>query len=119
MMHGYQMFGDVTNWFAFYTDYETPRPSDEKHLREAYQGSVQTMTQKKGTKLLAQSDVFLHGRLGSQFIIEGLGITSYMRAFAFGRRLYTLAVDRRIEGTAIPRLPKDVQQFFDSFTYWD
>ena len=42
-----------------------------------------------------------------------------MRAFLFGRRMYTLAVDRKTTATGDATVPVDVKQFYESFTYWD
>ncbi|HEV7860392.1 MAG TPA: hypothetical protein VGO91_17375 [Pyrinomonadaceae bacterium] len=117
-MHGYKLKSAETNWFAYYNDFEEPRTNDETKLRDAYHKSVEALT-KKGSKLLKQVDVRLNGRLGSEFVLEGPGTVSYMRAFMIGRRLYTLVVDskRAVNGDAT--IPQDVQQFFDSFTFWD
>lgn len=52
-------------------------------------------------------------------MIERPDAVSYMRAFAFGHRLYTLAVDVMRAPTGDATIPNDVGQFFDSFIYWD
>ena len=79
---------------------------------------MDSMTHHK-TFLLASQDVFLNGRLGVEFRVRGLSQTSYTRAFAFGRRLYTLSVSRKKTADPEGDTPQDVQQFFDSFAYWD
>ena len=117
-MKGFKFFAAEANWFAYYTDFDQPRASDDAHLRSAYNDSVEDIT-KNGKQLLSQKDVFLNGRLGSEFIIEAPGTVSYMRAYLFGRRMYTLAVDRKRVANGDATIPNDVQQFFESFTYWD
>jgi hypothetical protein len=117
-MKGFKCFQAETNWFAYYNDFDQPRASDDAHLRVAYRGSVEALT-KAGSRLLSQKDVSLNGRLGTEFVLESAGRVSYMRAFLFLRRMYTLAVDRTRVTNGDPTIPEDVQQFFDSFTYWD
>ena len=117
-MKGFKCFEAGTNWFAYYNDFDQPRASDDSHLRVAYRGSVESLT-KGGSRLLSQKDVYLNGRLGTEFVLELPGRVSYMRAFLFLRRMYTLAVDRTRIANGDPTIPQDVQQFFDSFTYWD
>jgi len=116
-MSGWKYISDDTNWFVFFTDYEGAAASDDQHLREAYKGSVATIT--KGKQLLSQRDVRLNGRLGTEFVIGTSGSVSYMRAFLYQHRMYTLAVDRYHDVGSNATIPAEVQQFFNSFAYWD
>lgn len=118
-MKGFQFSESGSNWFAYYNDFDELKSNDEKALRNAYQGSVEAITRKAGTRLLKQEDVFLNGRLGTEFVVEGAELTSYMRAFLFGRRMYTLAVERKRVANGDSNVPIEVKQFFESFTYWD
>ena len=119
VMKGFKFTEPAANWFAYYNDFDELKSNDEQDLRGAYQGSVEAITRKAGTRLLKQEDVFLNGRLGTEFVIERAGSISYMRAFLFGRRMYTLAVDRKTAATGDSAVPVEVKQFFESFTYWD
>lgn len=116
---GFKLIQADTNWFAYYVDYARPFPDDESYLRNAYKGSVNTIT-RNGKFLLGQRDVFLNHKLGSEFVVDGPGRVSYGRAFVDGRRMYILTVDRKV-GDAIVNasVPEDIKGFFDSFTYWD
>ena len=117
-MKGFRFVGPDANWFVYASDFDLPRSSDDQDLRPAYRGSAEALT-KNGSQLLNQSDVFLHGRLGTQIVLQGSGTISYMRAFLFERTMYTLAVDRKRTANGDATIPSDVQKFFDSFTYWD
>ena len=116
--YGYQLIEGETNWFAQYQDFDQARTDDEKKLRDAYHKSAEALT-KKGAKLLRQSDVILNGRLGTEFVLEGQGNVSFIRSFQIYRRLYILEVDSKRAVNGDPTLPRDVQQFFDSFTFWE
>ncbi len=115
---GYYLVVPGAKWYALYNDFNETRTDDEAQLRDAYQKSVQDVT-KGGAKLLRQDDVYVNGRLGSEFVLEKEGVVSFMRAFVVGRRMYTLAVDSKNATSGNHNLPTDVKQFFDSFTYWD
>lgn len=121
-MKGFTLTKGSGHWSVFCADLGVSIPNEESALRKAYQQSIDSMTRNK-TYLLASEDVSLNGRLGIQFRIRGLSRTSYTRAFAFGRKLYTISVsqkktaDQTADQNADP--PPDVQQFFDSFAYWD
>ena len=117
-MKGFKVANDSGKWAAFCSDLGRPAPDDEPALRNLYQQSIDSMTRNK-TYLLASGDVFLNGRLGIDFRIRGLSHTSYTRAFAVGRRLYILSVEQKKTANSEPETPPEVQQFFDSFAYWD
>ena len=115
---GFKLANSSGKWSAVCADLGRTVPNDESALREVYQQSMDTMTHNK-TYLIASSDVLLNGRLGIEFRIRGLSQTSYTQAFVFGRRLYTISVIRKKTEQVSPENPVDVQQFFDSFAYWD
>ena len=115
---GFKLANSSGKWSAVCADLGRTVPNDESALREVYQQSMDTMTHNK-TYLIASSDVFLNGRLGIEFRIRGLSQTSYTQAFVFGRRLYTISVTRKKTEQVSADNPADVQQFFDSFAYWD
>ena len=115
---GFKLTDSSGKWSASCADLGRTVPNEEAALRQLYQQSMAAMTRNK-TYLLADSDVFLNGRLGTEFRIRGLSQTSYTRAFVFGRRLYTLSVTRKKAAQVNAENPPDVQQFFDSFAYWD
>lgn len=115
---GFKLANSSGKWTASCADLGRTVPNEEAALRQLYQQSMAAMTRNK-TYLLADSDVLLNGRLGTEFRIRGLSQTSYTRAFVFGRRLYTLSVTRKKAAQVSDENPPDVQQFFDSFAYWD
>jgi hypothetical protein len=118
-MYGYRLIDGETNWFAQYQDLGGEVPGGEKQLRNAYQKSVEAVIKKRGAKLLRQSDAVLNGRLGTEFITEVQGSVTYTRAFQIHSRLYTVEVDSKRAVNRDSTLPRDVQQFFDSFTFWE
>ena len=115
---GFKLANSSGKWRAVCADLGRTVPNDESALREVYQQSMDAMTHNK-TYLIASSDVLLNGRLGIEFRIRGLSQTSYTQAFVFGHRLYTISVTRKKTEQVSPDNPADVQQFFDSFAYWD
>ncbi len=115
---GFKLSNSAGKWTASCAHLGQPVGNDEASLRKLYQQSMDAMTHGK-TYLLASGDVFLNGRLGVEFRIRGLSRISYTRAFVFGRRLYTISVTRKDPARAPHENPTDVQQFFDSFIYWD
>jgi len=117
-MKGFKLANSSGKWSALCADLGRIVPNDETALRQVYQQSMDAMTHNK-TYLIASGDVFLNGRLGIEFRIRGLSQTSYTQAFVFGRRLYTISVTRKKADQVNSENPSDVQQFFDSFAYWD
>jgi hypothetical protein len=115
---GFKLANSSGKWSASCADLGRTVPNDESELRQVYQQSMDAMTHNK-TYLIASGDVFLNDRLGTEFRIRGLSQTSYTRAFVFGRRLYTISVTRKKTDQVSAENPADVQQFFDSFAYWD
>jgi len=115
---GFKFTNSAGKWSAFCADLGQAVPSDETSLRDLYQKRMDAMTRNK-TYLLASSDLSINGRLGIEFTIHGLSQVSYTRAFASGHRLYMISVARKNSTTATDDIPADVQQFFDSFAYWD
>jgi hypothetical protein len=118
LLEGYKLIKDETQWAAQYVEFDEAKTDDEQLLREAYRGSAEGMAKNRG-RLLKQSDVILNGRLGTEFIIEERDTATYMRAFLIGQRMYTLTVVRKMAAPGSSTFPQDVQQFFDSFTFWD
>jgi hypothetical protein len=117
-MKGFKLANSSGKWSASCADLGRTVPNDESALRQVYQQSMDAMTHNK-TYLIASGDVSLNGRLGIEFRIRGLSQTSYTQAFVFGRRLYTISVTRKKTAEVSADNPADVQQFFDSFAYWD
>lgn len=117
-MGGFKFIEPESHWFAYYRDFDQLKSNNEYDLRIAYRNSVESIT-RSGKRLVSQEDVLLNGRLGTDFVIEAPGRRSYLRAFLFDGRMYTLAVDRKEVGTGNASTPIAVQQFFDSFAYWD
>ena len=117
-IRGLRFSNSAGKWSASCSDLGRTVANDDAILRELYQKSMDSMTHNK-TYLLASSDVFLNQRLGVEFTIRGLSQVSYTRAFVSGRRLYTVSVARKNSAKTADDIPRDVQQFFDSFAYWD
>jgi hypothetical protein len=115
---GFKFETAENGWVAQYSNLERAIPNDDLTLRAMYRPSEEAIAL-KGQQLLARRDVFLNGRLGRELVILGTGRVTYMRAFVFGRRVYTLSVDRWTVKEVSAAIPTDVQQFFDSFAYWD
>jgi hypothetical protein len=115
---GFKLASSSGKWSALCADLGRTVPNDESALRQVYQQSMDAITRNK-TYLIASGDVFINGRLGIEFRIRGLSQTSYTQAFVFGRRLYTISVTRKKTDQVSAENPSDVQQFFDSFAYWD
>ena len=108
-----------TSWNVFYSDLDRIVPINEAAFRKAYRAGLNGLTG-EGRTLLGQKDVYLNGRLGTEFIIEGAERTSYMRVFVVGRRLYTLAAHRKVvDASNRANIPTDVRHFFNSFAYWE
>lgn len=116
---GLKVIEPNTSWTVFYSDLGRLVPTNEAAFRKAYRVGLSGLTG-EGRTLLSQRDVYLNGRLGTEFVIEGAGLTSYMRAFVVGRRLYTLAAHRKeVDASNRGNIPTDVRRFFDSFAYWE
>jgi hypothetical protein len=115
---GFKLANSSGKWSASCADLGRTVPNDESSLTQVYQQSMDAATHNK-TYLIASSDVFLNGRVGIEFRIRGLSQTSYTQAFVFGRRLYTISVTHKKKDQVTSENPADVQQFFDSFAYWD
>lgn len=106
-----------THWSVNFSDFDSKDPDDE-HLRAVYKSSLGP-TIHKGERLLFQRDFRLNGRLGSEVAIASPIKTRYMRALLLSQRLYLLAVERKSAAGTNTAVPTDVQQFFDSFAYWE
>ncbi|MDT5121215.1 MAG: hypothetical protein QOC96_697 [Acidobacteriota bacterium] len=117
-MQGYKLMSGDRGWFAYYADLNKSKVSDEAGIREAYHKSVEDMARKGGT-LLRQNDISLNGRLGIEVVFQGRGATSFIRSFLIGQRMYVVEVDSKDVIDKDTSLPTDVQQFFDSFTFWE
>ena len=116
---GLKVIEPNTSWTVFYSDLGRVVPPNEAAFRKAYRDGLNGLTG-EGRTLLSQKDVYLSGRLGTEFVIEGVGRTSYMRVFVVGRRLYTLAAHRNaVDASNRSNIPTDVRHFFDSFAYWE
>ncbi|HEX5704614.1 MAG TPA: hypothetical protein VFX97_15540 [Pyrinomonadaceae bacterium] len=116
---GLRVIEPNTSWNVFYSDLDRIVPINEAAFRKAYRAGLNGMTG-EGRTLLSQRDVYLNGGLGTEFVIDGVGRTSYMRVFVVGRRLYTLAAHRNaVDASNRSNIPTDVRQFFDSFAYWE
>ena len=116
---GLKVIEPNTSWTAFYSDLGRVVPTNEAAFRKAYRSGLNGLNG-EGRTLLSQRDVYLNGRLGTEFVIERAGLTSYMRAFVVGRRLYTLAAHRKeVDASNRANIPTDVRHFFDSFAYWE
>jgi hypothetical protein len=116
---GLKVIEPNTSWTVFYTDFGRAVPTNEAAFRKAYRSGLNGLTG-EGRTVLNQRDVYLNGRLGTEFVIEGAGLTSYMRAFVVGRRLFTLAAHRKeVDASNRAIIPTDVRRFFDSFAYWE
>jgi hypothetical protein len=119
-LKGFSLVEPYTNWFAYFQDFAEPRKTDDDALRKAYLGSIESIVKNNQAQLLSQKDVRSNGRLGTEcVIVNKASLVSYIRAFLYLRRMYTLEVDRKGEVVTDVTVPKDVQQFFDSFAYWD
>ena len=116
---GLKVIESNTSWTVFYSDLGRVVPTNEAAFRKAYRAGLNGVTG-EGRTMLSQRDVYLSGRLGIEFVIEGAGLTSYMRVFVVGRRLYTLAAHRKeVDASTRANIPTDVRRFFDSFAYWE
>ena len=116
---GLRVIEPNTSWNVFYSDLDRIVPTNDAAFRKAYRAGLNGLTA-EGRTLLSQRDVYLNGRLGTEFVIESAGRMSYMRAFVVGRRLYTLAAHRKeVDVSNRASIPNDVRRFFDSFAYWE
>ena len=114
---GFELKDGKAKWFALYVDFDHAVTADDAALRQKYKESAEALAS-KGSKLIRSSDVTLNGRLGREIILVGRGAKSYLRTFQIGSRLYTLAVDVYGDSGEADEMPPEVQQFFDSFTFW-
>ncbi|HYG79780.1 MAG TPA: hypothetical protein VD861_05295 [Pyrinomonadaceae bacterium] len=117
-LHGFSLSEGGIQWKAVYNDFPDPTTDDPEQLRRAYRESAQVMAG-RGGKLLRQEEVTLNGKLGTEMVIEGGGKLRFTRAFIVARRMYILEVVYKREAGGDSTLPKDVGQFFDSFTFWE
>ena len=117
-MKGFKFEDASGHWAAWCSDLGVTAPNDNSLLRDQYQRAIAAMTH-GNNRLFVSGDVFLNGRLGAEVIIQRSSRVDYIRTFAFGRRLYTLTVTRKRTNGVGSDVPQDVQEFFDSFTYWD
>ena len=117
-MKGFKVKDASGQWAAWCSDLGRTVPNESSALRSAYQQAIGAMTHDRNS-LFISGDVFLYGRLGTEMVIHTSGRISYIRAFIFGRRLYTLSVTRKRTDQGRDAIPPDVRQFFDSFAYWD
>jgi hypothetical protein len=121
---GFEMKSNKVKWFALYYDYQFENNDNDATVRKKYNESVEALAKKGSKLLLAKRDLTLNGRPGVEFILLGPGgggewAKSYMRSFMVGSRLYTLAVDDYINVSEAVEVPAEVQNFFDSFTFWE
>src|SRR5262249_26869241 len=116
---GLKVIEPDTTWSVYYTELGNVPPPNQSSFRKAYRDGLARMTA-EGRTLVVQRDIYLHGKLGIEFVLSSSGLTSYMRAFVVGQRLYTLAAHRKT-GDVIANgdVPGDVKQFFDSFAHWE
>jgi hypothetical protein len=114
-MHGLKMTDNNGHWFVLYVDLDGG-PKDEAEARQSYRRSVEELV-RKGSKVVSQRDVTINGVLGVELILRNQFNTSFMRAFVVNHRVYTLDVDWK-DPVALNSVPGDVQQFFESFTFW-
>jgi len=117
-MKGFTIEDASGHWAAWCSDLGVTAPNNDSLLREKYQHAIAGMVH-GNNRLFVSGDVFLNGRLGAEVIIQRSSRVDYIRTFAFGRRLYTLTVTRKRTNHVGSDVPEDVQQFFDSFIYWD
>jgi hypothetical protein len=106
-----------TRWSVDFRDFDS-RDLDDEQLRELYQSTLAT-TIHKGERLLFERNFRLNGRLGSEAAIQSSVNVRYMRALVLKKRLYIMAVYQKMDDGAGNAIPGVVQQFFDSFAYWD
>ena len=116
-MTGFKLSGSGANWLAYYSDFGRHAANDET-LRNNYRQSVEAIA-RNGSTVVRQNDIYVLGKLGTEFVLQRAGTTSYMRGLLVGSRFWTLAVDSSTEANRDFSNPKDVQQFFDSFTFWE
>jgi hypothetical protein len=114
---GWKLVGGDSRWSALHTDLDVPPEVSDAQMRQAMLDRVHK-TWEKG-RFLSQKDVMLNGRAGSEFVITEADKLTYMRTFCLRNGLYMLSVVRTAKAGADAAIPGDVQQFFDSFTYWD
>ncbi len=105
------------NWFAYVSDLSTT-VTDDVQRRNKYRESVKAIAH-DGARVLRQNDIYLNGKLGTEFVLKGRGTMSYMRGFLVGNRMWVLSVDAFKTTNRGSTTPKDVQWFFDSFTFWE
>ena len=107
---------DGVSWQVSYS--ELPRPVQDSELKQRYHQANLAITD-AGNKLIAERDVFLNGRLGDETVIAKQSRVTYMRSFICRSRLYVISVGRKANARSTDLIPRDIQNFFDSFVYWD
>jgi len=114
-MRGLKVIDARVHWFVLYADLDR-LIIDEFQIRERYQQSLKGLVN-RGARVVKQTDVTLNGRLGLELILQDKSRVSFMRVFVVDRRVYTLDVDQK-RSDLPEKIPADVQEFFDSFTFW-
>jgi hypothetical protein len=107
---------DGLSWLVSYS--ELPRAVQDSELKQRYHQANRAISGDEN-KLIAERDVFLNGRLGNETVIAKQSRVTYMRSFISRSRLYVISVDRKKHAGSTELIPRDVQNFFDSFVYWD
>ncbi len=115
-LHGFQLRIGKTKWSMLYSDLDYSI-NDNTQAREKYHRSVEAVTW-NGSKLIRQNDVVLNGKLGDEVIFSKEQSKTFIRSFIVNNRLYSVSVDIKDSADESSEIPKDIQQFFDSFTFW-
>lgn len=114
-MRGLKVIDAKVHWFVLYADFDR-LIIGESQIREHYQQSLEALVN-RGTRVVKHTDVNLNGRLGLELILQDKSKVGFMRVFVVDRRVYTLDVDQ-MRSDLPEKIPADVQEFFDSFTFW-
>ena len=105
-------------WVQTCSNVSSGRPDNESvrnRLRDAF-----SYTLKKRSRLIAERDVTLNGRVGLEaVVVYEAGKITYLRAFVNRDRMYTVSVQLSEPPNSKGSLPAEVNQFFESFVYWD
>lgn len=115
-VHDYRIKLDDTEWRALYSDLDAPM-KDEAELRTTLDRASNAMV-RPGTTIRSRTEIRINAQLGLDMILEVPQGTLFLRAVQAGQRSYIVSALRAPGRNTCTSYPVDVQQFFDTFTFW-
>jgi hypothetical protein len=115
-VYDYRLKTDDTEWRVLYSDLDVPM-KDEAELRTTLDRAIGAMA-RPGTTIRSRTEIRINYQLGDDLILESPKGILFMRTIQAGVRTYIVSALRPPGKSRCSSVPADVQQFFDSFTFW-